>query len=92
MNEFFSCPSYFYGVIILSIIFGIIGFVIPDSIKPIYGIFVGLSMLSWLLWFIYKLLFAGEICKRPAFPDHSPGNPFNWNDENGIMPKDNKEE
>jgi hypothetical protein len=80
MNEFFRCPSYTYGILIISSIFTVIFYIYinsnesSDATKPdlsnmvsemgIIGIFFTLLGLGWMLWTTWNWIFRHPDCER----------------------------
>jgi uncharacterized membrane-anchored protein len=80
MNEFFRCPSYTYGLFVISIllmVLGLLAYTVMGSAayKPlmVLGAVVGFS---WLLWVLYNFFYRDADCERVGNFNGSFKNPF----------------
>jgi threonine/homoserine/homoserine lactone efflux protein len=82
MNEFFACPSYIYGVFVMTIIAYLLTVALgqdlfneSDGASTPAKLF-GLAGLAWFLWSMYRFFNRDAKCARVGYPDKRYMNPF----------------
>ena len=78
-NEFFTCPTYTWGVMVIAVLGMIIVYIMmqidPDWAVSTAGI-VGLLVLGWALWSAFRFIKRDPNCHRVGFGEAGSNLPW----------------
>ena len=75
-NEFFTCPSYAYGILVVSIIGYFVAQILSVAIGDIAMFLPLILTVGWALYALFRFVMRDPRCARVGFPEGQFRNPF----------------